>query len=75
MLFFTFYNIWICFLAGVGVSLSEANELMKKNKKGKLPVIDDQKRIVALISRTGELDRWFVRQLACSPVVTYNILL
>ena len=34
------------------VSLADANELLRKAKKGKLPVVDSDNRLVALISRT-----------------------
>ena len=43
----------MCFVATEGVSLSEANELLKKAKLGKLPVVNAAGEIVALISRTG----------------------
>ena len=38
--------------ARVGITLSEANEILKKGKKGKLPIVDDQFRLVYLMSRT-----------------------
>src|SRR5690606_19243239 len=34
-----------------GISLNQANEILRTSKKGKLPVIDDQGRLVALTSR------------------------
>lgn len=35
-----------------GLSLTEANELMRKSKKGKLPVVNTSGEIVGLVSRT-----------------------
>jgi IMP dehydrogenase len=40
-------------LAPEGVSLAEANELMRRSKKGKLPVVNTAGEIVSLISRSG----------------------
>lgn len=34
-----------------GISLNEANQILKNSKKGKLPIIDDKGRLVALMSR------------------------
>lgn len=48
------------FLAPDGVSLSEANELMRRSKKGKLPVVNAAGEIVSLISRSGENDFFLV---------------
>jgi len=37
--------------ANEGVTLHDANHILKASKKGKLPVVDDQYRLVALLSR------------------------
>ena len=37
--------------ANEGVTLHEANQILKKSKKGKLPVVDSDYRLVALLSR------------------------
>jgi IMP dehydrogenase len=37
--------------ASKGITLNQANEILRTSKKGKLPVIDDQGRLVALTSR------------------------
>jgi len=38
--------------APVGISLPEGNRILKQSKKGKLPVVDSEGRLVSLMSRT-----------------------
>ena len=38
-----------------GISLSDANKLLRASKKGKLPIVDDQGNLIALMSRNDLL--------------------
>lgn len=39
-------------IAKEGLTLKQAYDILQQNRKGKLPIVDDQQRLVALIART-----------------------